>query len=88
MNQNHITKIARELRLREKQVLETAMLLEEDATIPCIARYRKETTGSLDEIIITAIRDRLHQLQELDKRREAIPKSLNPLRNGSCSQMN
>ncbi len=76
MNQAHITKIAKELKLREKQVLATAQLLEEDATIPFIARYRKEATGSLDEIAITAIRDRLHQLQELDKRRASILKSL------------
>jgi len=47
MNQSHIIKIAKELKLREKQVLATAQLLEEDATIPFIARYRKEVTGSL-----------------------------------------
>jgi len=44
--------------------------------VPFIARYRKEATGSLDEVVITAIRDRLAQLAELDKRREAILKSL------------
>jgi uncharacterized protein len=76
MNQTHITKIAAELRLREVQVLATARLLEEDATIPFIARYRKEATGSLDEIAIIAVRERLHQLQELDKRRESILTSL------------
>ena len=76
MNQLHITKIAKELKLKEKQVLETAQLLEDDASIPFIARYRKEATGSLDEIAITTICDRLHQLQELDKRRDAILKSL------------
>jgi len=76
MNQAHITKIANELKLRETQVLATARLLDEDATIPFIARYRKEATGSLDEIAITAIRDRLHQLRELDKRRESILESL------------
>jgi len=76
MNQEHIIKIAKELKLKEKQVSATAQLLEEDATIPFIARYRKEATGSLDEVTITALRDRLHQLKELDKRREAILKSL------------
>ncbi len=76
MNQAHITKIAKELKQRETQVLAVAQLLKEDATVPFIARYRKEATGSLDEIAITAIRDRLYQLQELDKRREAILKSL------------
>jgi len=44
--------------------------------VPFIARYRKEATGSLDEVQITAIRDRLEQLEELDQRREAIIKSL------------
>ncbi|MCK5187226.1 MAG: RNA-binding transcriptional accessory protein, partial [Deltaproteobacteria bacterium] len=76
MNKEHITKITKELKLTEKQVSATAKLFEEDATIPFIARYRKEATGSLDETIITTIRDRLNQLGELDKRREAILKSL------------
>ena len=76
MNEKHISKIAKELTLKEKQVHATAELLEEDATISFIARYRKEATGSLDEVTITIIRDRLHQLRELDKRREAILKSL------------
>lgn len=54
----------------------TAELLAGGATIPFIARYRKEATGSLDEVAITAIRDRLNQLEELDDRRESIIKSL------------
>jgi protein Tex len=53
-----------------------AELLGEGATVPFIARYRKEATDSLDEVQITSIRDRLAQLAELDKRREAILKSL------------
>ena len=53
-----------------------AGLLEEGGTVPFIARYRKEATGSLDEVQITAIRDRLARLAELDKRREAILRSL------------
>ena len=76
MNQTHISKIAQELNLSQKQVQATADLLNEGATVPFIARYRKEATGSLDEVAITAIRDRLNQLMELDKRREAILKSL------------
>jgi len=44
--------------------------------VPFLARYRKEATGSLDEVVITAIRDRMIQLEELDRRREAILKSL------------
>ncbi|KKO19085.1 MAG: RNA-binding transcriptional accessory protein [Candidatus Brocadia sp.] len=76
MNDNYITKIAEELRLTAKHVLATAALLGEGATVPFIARYRKEATGSLDEVAVTTIRDRLDQLRELDKRREAILKSL------------
>ena len=76
MNEAHILKIAQELGLTPKQVQATADLLNEGATVPFIARYRKEATGSLDEVAITAIRDRLNQLMELDKRREAILKSL------------
>jgi uncharacterized protein len=76
MNEKHIAKIAQELELGTQQVLATSALLEEGATIPFVARYRKEATGSLDEVALRTIRDRLHQLQELDKRREAILKSL------------
>ena len=76
MNEAHILKIAQELSLTPKQVQATADLLNEGATVPFIARYRKEATGSLDEVAITAVRDRLSQLMELDKRREAILKSL------------
>ncbi len=76
MSETHIPKIAQELNLFPKQVQAAADLLNEGATVPFIARYRKEATGSLDEIAITAIRDRLNQLMELDRRREAILKSL------------
>jgi uncharacterized protein len=72
----HLRKIASELSLRPQQVSATAELLEGGATIPFIARYRKEVTGSLDEVAVTAIRDRLNQLQELDDRRDSIIKSL------------
>src|SRR5690606_1317449 len=44
--------------------------------VPFIARYRKEMTGTLDEVQITAIRDRVQQLRELDKRKEAVLKSI------------
>ena len=76
MEEKHILKIADELNITAKQVGAVALLLAENATVPFIARYRKEATGSLDEVSITAIRDRLAQLAELDKRREAILKSL------------
>jgi len=76
MNETHIPQIAQELGFTPKQVQATADLLNEGATIPFIARYRKEVTGSLDEVAIATVRDRLNQLMELDKRREAILKSL------------
>ncbi|MFC1557910.1 Tex family protein [candidate division KSB1 bacterium] len=76
MNEKHISKIAEELNIKSKQVEAVVLLLNDDATVPFIARYRKEATGSLDEVAVTGIRDRLAQLGELDKRREAILKSL------------
>lgn len=76
MDLKYAPKIALELNLKLHQVENTAKLLMEDATVPFISRYRKELTGSLDEVEVTAIRDRLIQLEELDKRREAILKSL------------
>jgi len=76
MNPLHTKKIANELSITQKQVLAVAQLLGEEATVPFIARYRKEVTGSLDEVVITSIRDRILQLEELDKRRAAILNSL------------
>src|ERR1700733_10080009 len=73
---DHNKKIAVELSVSEKQVKATIALLDEGATVPFISRYRKEVTGSLDEVQVTALRDRVQQLRELDKRREAILKSL------------
>ena len=72
----HHKKIAAELSVAEKQVSTTVGLLDEGATVPFISRYRKELTGSLDEVQVAAIRDRIQQLRDLDKRREAILKSL------------
>src|SRR5689334_2464220 len=76
MIEKHLARIVQELKLQPRQVAATAVLLDEGATVPFIARYRKEKTGELDEVQITAIRDRLEQLEELDKRRDAIVKSL------------
>jgi uncharacterized protein len=76
MDETHLSKIASELNLTPSQVQAAADLLNEGATVPFIARYRKETTGSMDEVAITKVRDRMAQLQELDKRREAILNSL------------
>jgi len=75
----HLLHISNALSINSKQVNATLSLLEEGATVPFISRYRKELTGSLDEVQIAAIRDLAQQLKELDKRREAILKSLTEL---------
>src|SRR5680860_1841093 len=67
---------AAELGLRPAQVAAAAKLLDGGATVPFAARYRKEATGSLDEVQITAVRDQLTRLRELEKRRESILGSL------------
>ncbi|MDD4598498.1 MAG: Tex family protein [Lentimicrobiaceae bacterium] len=64
--------IARELNLQPWQVFNTLKLMAGGATIPFIARYRKEMTGTLDEVKLAAIRDRNQQLLDIEKRREAI----------------
>lgn len=76
MEMTHILKISDELSISEAQVAATSALLGEGATIPFIARYRKEATGSLDEVAISNIRDRLRQLAELDSRRASILSSM------------
>ena len=68
--------IAAELRVAAGFVQNTINLLESGATIPFIARYRKEMTGSMDEVVIAQVRDQLAQLKDLDARRLAILKSL------------
>ena len=76
MHMSHEIIISNELSITQKQVSTTVALLDEGATIPFISRYRKELTGSLDEVQITAIRDRIQQLRDLDKRKEAVLKSI------------
>ena len=68
--------VAKELTINKGQVAAVQKLLNEGATIPFIARYRKEVTSSLDEVQIAAIRDRLIQIEVLEKRKEAIVKSI------------
>jgi protein Tex len=76
LNDLHLARIASELAISPRQVAATASLLGEGGTVPFIARYRKEATGSLDEVAVTKIRDRMTELRELDDRRTAILKSL------------
>ena len=74
--QRWVDQITKELNLTLKHVKAVAELLAEGATIPFISRYRKELTGSMDEVMVTTIRDRIEQLRELDKRRESIISSI------------
>jgi uncharacterized protein len=74
--EKNIARIASELKVSGNQVQVVIELLAEGATIPFMARYRKEATGSLDEVQLTSIRDRHEQLVELDKRKEAVLKSI------------
>ena len=74
---NKITKkIAEELQLPLRSVENTLSLLDEGCTIPFIARYRKERTGTLDEVQIAAISDLNEKLTELEKRKETIIKTI------------
>lgn len=74
---NSISKrIADELGVREQQVNATVELLDGGATVPFIARYRKEVTGSLDDIQLRALEERLRYLRELEDRRATILKSI------------
>lgn len=73
---NYALEIASHLSLDAKNVQATLDLLEGGATVPFIARYRKEATGTLDEVQVADIRDRFEQLQELNKRKGAVLKSI------------
>ncbi|MEO6567391.1 MAG: Tex-like N-terminal domain-containing protein, partial [Opitutaceae bacterium] len=75
-NPDHVLRLAHELGVKVFQVAATAQLFAEGATVPFIARYRKEATGELDEVQIMTIRDRLEQLGAIDERRAAILASL------------
>ena len=75
-NPDHVLRLAAELNIKVFQVAATAQLIAEGATVPFIARYRKEVTGELDEVQITSIRDRLEQMRAIDERRASILASL------------
>jgi uncharacterized protein len=71
-----ITTIAHELGLGTDQIARTVQLLDEDNTVPFIARYRKEVTGGLDEEQLRAIQARLKYLRHLEERKETVLKSI------------
>ncbi len=68
--------LSKEQNLTWQQTKNTLKLISEGNTVPFMARYRKEATGSLDEVAITTLRDRFYQLKELEKRKESILKSI------------
>jgi uncharacterized protein len=76
MNETHGMIIAKQAGVTPRQVEAIRSLLDAGATIPFIARYRKEKTGSLDEVVISEIRNGLARLAVLDSRRQAILESL------------
>jgi protein Tex len=69
-------RIAEELCVHEQQVAAAVRLLDEGATVPFIARYRKEVTGGLDDIQLRALDQRLHYLRELEGRRSTVLNSI------------
>jgi uncharacterized protein len=76
MDQKIVKLISQRIGIQEIQVLNTVALLDEGATVPFISRYRKERTGSLDEVQIEAIKDEKERIEELLKRKETIFKSI------------
>lgn len=68
--------LAKEFNLRQEQVDNTIALIDDDKTIPFIARYRKEQTGSLDDTVLRELSDRLNYLRNLEKRKEEISSSI------------
>ncbi|MFD1051778.1 Tex-like N-terminal domain-containing protein, partial [Kibdelosporangium lantanae] len=69
-------RIADELGVRENQVKAAVELLDGGATVPFIARYRKEVTGTLDDAQLRTLEERLRYLRELEERRDAILESV------------
>src|SRR5215208_7192663 len=74
--QKILRQIAAELRAQEGQVRAAVDLLDGGATVPFIARYRKEATGGLDDIQLRELDQRLGYLRELEERREAVLRSI------------
>ena len=71
-----IQTLTEEFKLRREQVEKTVALIDDGNTIPFIARYRKEVTGSLDDVVLRDLNDRLAYLRNLDKRREEVRASI------------
>ena len=70
--QNYASIIAQELNIRPQQTEAVIRLLDEDATVPFIARYRKEATGGMDDVALRALDERLSYLRDLEQRKEDV----------------
>jgi len=79
MNKEYVSIIVRETGLREHQVENTLKLLENGATIPFISRYRKESTGGMDEVQVTEVSNALERLDALAKRKETVMSTIEGL---------
>jgi uncharacterized protein len=73
---NYVDKIAVLINLEPQYIANTLKLLDDGATVPFISRYRKEMTGSMDEVQIAEVRDSCERFKELDKRRQSILKTI------------
>ena len=78
-------RIAEELGVREQRVAAAISLLDGGATVPFVARYRKEATGALDDAQLRTLEERLRYLRDLDERRAAILESISQQGNGSLA---
>ena len=76
MEQKYIQQIAGKLNISTRQVTSIHDLHQEDATIPFMARYRKEVTGNLDEVVIGNVVEEIAYFNELDKRKETVMKTI------------
>ncbi|MDX9852885.1 MAG: Tex family protein [Tenuifilaceae bacterium] len=72
IKQEHLDLISAELSIKNWQVSNVARLIDEGATIPFISRYRKEQTGSLDEVAVAAVKEKLAKFEELEKRKQTV----------------
>lgn len=72
IKQEHLDLISAELSIKNWQVSNVARLIDEGATIPFISRYRKEQTGSLDEVAVASVKEKLAKFEELEKRKQTV----------------
>ena len=76
MTDHIIQLIAQKLGIQQYQVKNTCQLFDEGATVPFISRYRKERTGSLDEVMIASVKEEMEKFSELVKRKETVLKTI------------